>query len=266
MTIEAYLRRATRDAVNRGSRKPFHWGGLAGYRQLEAIAQALHSVSSTEPETTYLQQLAGRVDRVLEKNRVLVQDLGAAHDWLRGIANCLRYPPSAYDDWASLSSQQVSTQLESLMQEFRPDFKYQPAQAALYRAWRRRWQAYGPELLHCYDIPGLPPDNLALETLFGRLRRHQRRISGHQSTRELREFGQYQVLFGAESEADLLKQLQQVPLAEYQAHRHRLEAVEVPGRFMRRLHHDPESTMQHLMQRHADRRAELVCDVPPPGG
>ena len=200
MTLEAYLRRATRDAVNRPSRKPFHWGGLAGYRQLGAIAQALHPVSSTEAETAYLQQLAARVDRVLEKNRALVQDLEAAQAWLRRIADCLRYPPSAYHDWAPLSSQQVSTQLESLMQEFRPDFKHQPAQASLYRAWRRWWQAYGPELLHCYDIPGLPPDNLALETLFGRLRRHQRRIKGHQSTRELRKFGQYQVLFGAESE------------------------------------------------------------------
>jgi hypothetical protein len=266
MAIEARLRRSIRDAVNRPSRKPFHWGGLAGYRQLEAIALALHSVSGTETETAYLQQLARRVDRVLEKNRVLAQDLRAARTWLQRIVDCLRYPPSAHDAWASLSGQQVSTQLESLMQEFRPDFKYQPAQAALYRAWRRRWQAYGPELLHCYDIPGLPPDNLALEALFGRLRRHQRRINGHQSTRELRKFGQYQVLFGAESEADLLKQLQQVPLAEYQAHRHRLGAAEAPCRFMRRLHHDPESTMQHLMQQHADRRAQLVCDVPPPGG
>ena len=266
ITIERHLRRAIRDAVNRPSRKPFHWGGLAGYRQLEAIAQALRSVSGTEPETAYLQQLTRRVERVLEKNRVLAQDLRAARTWLLRIVDCLRYPPSAHDDWAALSSQQVRTQLESLLQGFRPDFKYQPAQAALYRAWRRRWRAYGPELLHCYDIPGLPPDNLALETLFGRLRCHQRRISGRQSTRELRKFGQYQLLFGAQSEADLLKQLQEVPLAEYQAHRRRLEAVEAQGQFMRRLHHDPVSTMQHLMQWHADGRAELICGIPPPGG
>lgn len=265
MKIEAYLRRAIRDAVNRSSRKPFHWGGLAGYRQLEAIAQALHSVSSTEAETAYLQQLAQRVDRVLEKNRVLAQDLHAAHTWLRRIVDCLRYPPSAYDDWASLTSQQVSTQLELLLQGFRPDFKHQPVQAALYRAWRRRWQAYGPELLHCYDVPGLPPDNLALETLFGRLRRHQRRISGCKSTQELRKFGQYQALFWAESEAHLLRQLQQVPLTQYQVQRHLLEAAEAPGQFMHRLHHDPVSTMQHLMQWHADRRAELICAIPPGG-
>lgn len=266
MMIEARIRRAIRDGVNRPSRKPFHWGGLTGYQQLEAIAEALHSVSSTGAETAYLRQLARRVDRVLEKNRALAQDLQAAHAWLGHIADCLRYPPSAYDDWASLTSQEVAAELESVMQEFRPDFKRQPAQAALYHAWRRRWRAYGPELLHCYDIPGLPPDNLALEALFGRLRRHQRRISGNKSTQELRKFGQYQVLFAAESEAHLLKQLQRVPLAQYQAHRHRLKAAEASGQFMHRLHHDPGSTIQCLMQRHADRRTELICGLPPPGG
>ena len=46
----------------------------------------------------------------------------------------------------------------------------------------------------------MPPHNLKLEGLFGRLRCHQRRISGCESTRELRDFGQYQLLFLAESE------------------------------------------------------------------
>ena len=66
------------------------------------------------------------------------------------------------------------------------------------------------DLLHRYDIPGLPPDNLALEALFTALRRHQRRISGHKTTRELRILGHYQVLFQAKSEEDLLAQLLQL--------------------------------------------------------
>ena len=258
MAIEAQLRRAIRDAVNRPSRKPFHWGGLAGYRQLEAIAQALHPVSSIAPDAAYVYQLARQVDRVLNRNRELVADLQAAHAWFRRIADCLRYPPKAYDDLASVTSQQVSAEMESLMHDFRPDFKRQPVQATLYRAWQRRWQAYGPELLYCYDIPGLPPDNLALEGLFGRLRRHQRRISGRKSTQELRSFGQYQVLFVAESEADLLRQLQQVPFSAYQAHRRRLEIAEAPCRFLRRLHHNPVSTMQRLLDRYTARRTQLL--------
>ncbi len=81
MAIETQIRCAIRDAVNRHSRKPFHWGGLAGYQQLEAIAQALHRVVDTSLETIYLRQLSEQVDRVLEKNQALVLDLQGAHHW-----------------------------------------------------------------------------------------------------------------------------------------------------------------------------------------
>ena len=67
--IETQVRVAIRDAVNMKSRKPFHWGGLKGYEQLEAIAQALEEVSSNVPETGYLRQLKRRVDQVVEKIR-----------------------------------------------------------------------------------------------------------------------------------------------------------------------------------------------------
>jgi len=55
--LETQIRQAIRDAVNRNSRKPFYWGGLAGYQQLEAIAQALHQVTDAEEESRYLRQL-----------------------------------------------------------------------------------------------------------------------------------------------------------------------------------------------------------------
>ena len=44
LQLETQLRAAIREAVNRGSRKPFLWGGLKGYEQLESIAQALSLV------------------------------------------------------------------------------------------------------------------------------------------------------------------------------------------------------------------------------
>lgn len=147
--------------------------------------------------------------------------------------------------------------MEKLLAEFQPDFKRCPAQAALHGAWHRVWKKSGPDWLHCYDIPGLPQDNLQLEALFGRLRNHHRRVSGRQSTRELRDFGQCQVLFLAESEADLLAQLRQVPLEEYQDRRQRLAEAEAPRQLLYRLHRDPLATMRSLVNQHAARRAEL---------
>lgn len=278
MGIEAYIRTAIRDAVNRPSRKPLYWGGLAGYKQLEAIAEALHRVSDTEPETGYLQRLRTQVDRALEKNRVAAQDLTEAHAWLKRIAACLRYPPRSFSvsniiakvtqsNGTLLSSQRVGCEMEELLQQFQPDLKRRPAQAALYHAWHRLWETIGPDLLRCYDIPGLPPDNLKMEGLFGRLRRHQRRVSGRKSTRELRDFGQYQVLFVAESEEELLQQLRKVPVATYQAHRRRLAEAEAHRQFLHRLHRDPVDTMRSLIDQHTARRATLglnAANKPPP--
>jgi hypothetical protein len=258
---ETHLRLAVRDAVNRSSRKPFHWGGLTGYQQLEGIAQALHSVAPA-PETTYLNRLSMQVDRVLEKNLPLAQDVAEAHTWLTRIADCLRYPPSAFPasrlSRERVTSDQVRRDMEELLPQFHPDLKRQPAQAALYSAWHRLWQTCGSELLPCYDIPGLPPDNLKLETLFGELRCHQRRISGRKSTRPLRDFGQSQILFDAQSQAELLQQLQHTSAADYQAQRRRLAKAEEPRQWLHRLHRDPVGTARRLVDQHAARRAELA--------
>lgn len=256
IALEAQFRRAVRDAVNRGSRKPFYWGGLAGYHQLSAIAQAMEGICGPEEETAYLSGIARQVLRVLEKNRASVADLQTAHTWLRRIAACLRYPPS-HHDIVGLSSEQVVDEMNALRGRFQPDLKRQPAQAALYYAWRRHWKAYGDHLVHCYDIAGLPPDNLDIEALFNRLRSHQRRVSGRSSTKELRDLGHYQVLIFAETEEDLLKSLRAVPIAEYQAQRHRMQVTETPGQFLRRLHRDPAASIQQLSQRYVARRAQL---------
>jgi hypothetical protein len=262
MAVEEQIRTAIRDGVNRSSRKPFHWGGLAGYHQLEVISQALHSVSAAEPETAYLHQLAMQVDRAVAKNRALAQDLAEAHTWLTRIADCLRYPPedlpASHSARALLTSAQVSREMVELLQQFQPDFKRRPAQTALYGAWHRLWKTCGSDLLYCYDIPGLPQDNLKMEALFGHLRSGQRRISGRKSTRPLRDFGQYRVLFVAESEEDLLQQMRQVSWEQYQAHRRRLAEAEAPRQQLWRLHRDPVRTMRQLLEQHATRRAALA--------
>jgi hypothetical protein len=186
----------------------------------------------------------------------------AAHTQLRHIAGCLRYPPQSPlapgEQTNSPTSQQIKQDMERLLDEFKPDFKRQPAQTALYHAWHHVWETCGPELLYCYDVPGLPPDNLQLEAFFGQLRRNQRRISGRQSTAELRDFGQYQALFTAQSEDQLLNQIRQVPLEDYQAHRRRLEEAEAPRKLRYCLHRDPLKTSLALVNQHATRRAELT--------
>jgi hypothetical protein len=190
-------------------------------------------------------------------NSLLAADVQAAYLTLGQIADCLHYPPRSGSP-PSVNSQGVAQEMERLLQTWQAVGSVQQAQKDLISALRKRWNLYGKELLYCYDIAALPQDNLHLEALFGRLRRHQRRISGRQSTRELQMFGQIQVLFQAESEADLLKQIQRVSPEEYAAECARLKQAEFPSQFFQHLHHDPLRTVQALLRQHAD------CGVPLP--
>jgi hypothetical protein len=263
MAVESQIRAAIRDCVNRTSRKPFRWGGLSGYQQLEAIGSILRSLPCREIDTDYLSVLSVWVDQALSSNRSVALDLEEAHQWLRRIADCLRYTEDSKLNAENvtnitqtpsfpLTSLQVRREMEELLQKFQPDPQQNPAQFALKKKLQRLWDKYGTNLLHCYDIPGLPPDNLKMEAMFSNLRRHQRRISGRKSTVELRDFGQYQVLFVADSEKQLLEQIQQVPIAEYKTQRRRLAVCEVPRQQKHRLHRHPVSTIQTLVDQHTE--------------
>jgi hypothetical protein len=206
------------------------------------------------------------VDQALKSSQTVASDLLEAHKWLQRIADCLRYPHNSVHTCDSvidltdaaklpLTSFQVQCEMEELLEKFMPDPGQNPAQFALKKKLQRLWDKYGTNLLHCYDIPGLPPDNLKMEAMFSHLRRHQRRISGRKSTAELRDFGQYQVLFLAQSEKQLLEQIQQVPVTEYKAQRRRLALSEAPRQQKHRLHYDPVSAIQSLVHQHQ----EILC-------
>lgn len=171
----------------------------------------------------------------------------------------MRYPPSSYKSSSDqiLNSQQVAQEITRLIHETKPGGRVQKAQISLCDALSRRWNLYHQELLHCYDIPGLPQDNLKMERLFGCLRRHQRRISGRKSTRELQDLGQAQVLFTSQSFPELLDLIQRVPHATYQEYRHRLAEAELPRQFYSRLHRDPGTTIAYLIKAHLTRRSNL---------
>jgi hypothetical protein len=236
---------------------------MCGYQQLQAIGKALDQLQETECESNYLRLLNQRVKRVLENNCKVAEDLRVAHHFLSQIAQCLHYPPDPKVAPSRLNTPLIVEEMEKLLEQFQPIGKIRQAQINLLSAARKRWRSYGQELLHCYDIPGLPQDNLRLESLFGGLRPAQRRISGRKSTRELHDFGQAQVLFKAESEADLLFQIRRVPHTEYLKHRQRLAELESPRQFFRRLHHDPVKTMQALVDQHLARQEALAISKAP---
>jgi hypothetical protein len=260
LEIEGQFRLAIRDAVNRTTRKPFYWGGLKGYHQLENIAHALHTLPVAE--NAFFSRLIRQVDRTLENNRQLAETMEQTYTWFLRIASCLRYPPRSYADMPMPTSYQVQQEMEELLNNFNADAQGQVVPLALYSGLRKRWDLLGNDLLHCFDIPGLPQDNLKVESLFGRLRCHQRRISGRKSTQPLRDFGHYQILFLAESEEQLLEQLRGVSVEDYQKQRKLQTRAEAPRQFLARLHRDPAKTMQNLVETYlAHLPAELTLNL-----
>lgn len=239
---------AIRDAVNRATRKPFYWGGLKGYRQLESIAQALHIMPVAE--NAYFSRLIRQVDRTLQNNRQLAETIDKTNTWFLRIAACLRYPPRSHVGAPAPTRHEVKQEMEQLLQNFEIAALGQVVPLALYSGLRKRWDLFGDDLLHCFDIPGLPQDNLKIESLFGRLRCNQRRISGRKSTQPLRDFGHYQIRFFAESEEQLLDQLRLVPVEDYRKQRKQQALAEAPRQFLARLHRDPAKTMQNLAERY----------------
>ena len=51
----------------------------------------------------------------------------------------------------------------SLLQAFATDARGQVVPLRLYHGLRYRWKMFGADLLHCFEIPGLPPDNLKID-------------------------------------------------------------------------------------------------------
>ena len=254
--IESQFRMAIRDAVNRANRKPFYWGGLKGYRQLESIAQALHTMPVDE--NAFFSRLTRQVDRTLENNRQLAETIDKTYTWFLRIAACLRYPPRLYVEAPAPTRQQIKQEMEELLQSLEIDVRGQVVPLSLYSGLRKRWDLFGDDLLHCFDIPGLPQDNLKVESLFGRLRCRQRRISGRKSTQPLRGFGHYQIRFFAESEEQLLEQLRLVPVDDYQEQRKQQAQAEAPRQFLARLHRDPGKVMQQLAAKYAAHQANCT--------
>ena len=266
MKIETQVRAAIRDAVNRASRKPFYWGGLKGYQQLQGITEGLHQMETPLAKSDFFQSLLLQAERALSQNQALAAELEQAHVWLCQAAACLRYPQTSYSasERRKLSSSQVAEDMENLLEQIRQASENKSILSKFHHALSKRWKDYGSELLHCYDIPGLPQHNLRLEGFFNRLRCNQRRISGRRSTKELRDFGQFQALFMVDSQADLLEQIRSVPIEEYKKCRQRLADSEAPRRSINQFHRNPLKTINRLLDRYVEHQRELISQLANP--
>jgi hypothetical protein len=110
---------------------------------------------------------------------------------------------------------------------------------------------YADGLFHCYDVPDLPPTNNDLERRFGRLRYHERRVSGRRVVSGglvLRGSVRVQAVLSAEGARLSAQDLRLRDREAWRQLRQQLEARAETRRAQRRFRHDPAAYLANLEQ------------------
>jgi hypothetical protein len=248
-----YYRRAIQDALRRSSRKPLQCGGLQGYEQLVAIGQHLQQRRIQFGSDSYLDPLQARVQTAVHKVAAQAQGVRQARTFLTRVEHYLAHvprPSAETGDPVQTSSvpgsQVVRQELTRMFSDLAQQPVVHPVVRRLLSKWRSMSKTWLPGILYCYDIPGLPRSNLDLESVFGRLRRAQRRVTGRKETTPLRIFGPGQMMLLTLGDEEVLPQLQSVPVDVYWSQRRRQAEREEPRRWLRRLHRDPAQALKQL--------------------
>lgn len=243
-----YYHQAIRDALHRSSRKPLQCGGLHGYDQLAGISQHLEQQREQGRDDLYLSQLHHCVQRALNSAAPLAEEVRQAHTFLTHVEHYLAGVPrpGSEADSPTPGSKTVEKELNRMFAEFVQQPNVSPLSRRLNHKWQAMSKTWLPGILHCYDIPGLPRSNLDLESIFGRLRRAQRRRSGRKETTSLRIFGPGQVVLLSLDDQDILPLLQSVSAEAYWSQRRQQAEREEPRRWLTRLHRDPARALAQL--------------------
>ena len=268
-----YYRRAIRDALSRSSRKPFQCGGLQGYDQLVGISQYLSQRRAQSGPDPYLDQLHDDVQRALRATASQAEGVRQARTFLTQVEHYLAgLPRPSLEPHAQektglpiSDSKTVQRELETMISDLAQQPNLYPLTRRLIRKWHSMSETWLPDILHCYDVPGLPRSNLDLESAFGTLRRDQRRISGRKETTSLRVFGPGEISLLALDEEEVLPLLQSVPADEYWSQRRLQEEREEPRRWLTRLHRDPAQALAQVDEQLymvANAQAAALPDAP----
>jgi hypothetical protein len=181
------------------------------------------------------------IDRAQQRCAARAAELRQAHAYLVEIEQRLDPPPACPAD-APVSGATVRTQVEAYLEELAaaiaeeqiPDWLRSPLQH-LVIVLRR----LGDGMYHCYDVPGLPRTDNALEQFYRRVKAQQRRITGHKRADafvvRVGGFAVYAAACSATPEAEVRRQLARVPADVWQQERARLRANQLRQTKMRRF-------------------------------
>jgi hypothetical protein len=214
------LFRHTRYLLTLKGRPPFRLAGLETYERLQNVAQCSLDLLA-ERYDPRLAQLYQGLQAALAPFAHTYQEFRQGAAWLRDIAYILE-PPLAHPLSAAHVVGQLRGYLDTVLRL--PDVT--PTLYAFGLHLDKVSRSYWPGLFHCYDVPGLPRTNNALESHFRETRRRLLRITGQKglTQRMLQRQGAWELLPGPSTEAQLLDTVGQTSPAELAQERQRFAA------------------------------------------
>jgi hypothetical protein len=238
------LFRHTRYLLTLKGRPPFWLAGLETYERLHNVAQLSLDLLAEryDPRLAQLYQgLQSALTPMAEPYHALHQ--GAA--WLRDIAYILEPCPTQ-----PLSAAQVAGQLRGYLDTVVRWPDVTPTLSAFGRHLDKVSWSYWPGLFHCYDVPGLPRTNKALESHFRETRRRLLRITGQKglTQRTLQRQGAWELLPRSSTEAQLLETVGQTPPADLAQERQRFAAHRQRFRLQSRSLRQTQAQFNQLRQ------------------
>ena len=235
----------TRYLLTLKGRPPFRLAGLETYERLQGVAPfSLELLAQRyEPRLAHLYQ---GLQAALPPFVVPYQELQQGAGWLRDMAYILE--PVAT---LPMTGEQVAGQLRAYLDTVRrlPDVTPTLERFRLHLDQVSR--SYWSGLFHCYDVPGLPRTNNALESHFRETRRRLLRITGQkgQTQRTLQRQGVWELFPRPPTEAKLLEALRQTPATDLAQERQHFATHRQRFRLQSRSRRQTQIQFDQLRQR-----------------
>lgn len=246
-----------KQALSRKGRAPFNLSGVPMFADLLAIQNTLGECLQLAEES-HLRSLYNTLNRTLPNYAASFKEVEQAQTWVKDIAAILDAPlPTEKDPGpgADAVALQVAHCLGALADQPNLGPWLTQTRRSLFALTDRYWTGLFP----CYDIPGLPRTNNALESLFGQTKRQFRRRLGTSQLREpiLRHAAWTILQIEASSPVELQRELMRVDVQHYQRERSRYELRQEQFRHRHHWRHQRDAVLQ---QRIADwKQASLNC-------
>src|SRR2546422_2421605 len=211
------LVRHTRYLLTLKGRPPFRPAGLYTYERLQNVARLSLDLLATRYEAR-LAQLYQGLQSALSPFAQTDQEFRHGAAWLRDIAYILEPAPAQ-----PLSAAHVAGQLRGYLDTVLRLPDVTPTLYAFGLHLDKVSRSYWPGLFHCYDVPGVPRTNNALESHFRDTGRRLVRTTGQKglTQRTLQRQGAWELLPRPSTEAALLAALPHTSPAELAQERQR---------------------------------------------